>query len=93
MEWENAGEWAGRTKVSGNTEEKRVKEKWVGNRNQSKVRRRCCSFQRNNKTNGKNPKQSELRKSESWLGNTQRKDKVHDKPCRQRRHTKRSAKN
>ena len=57
------------------------------------VRRRCCSFQRNNKTNGKTPEQSKLRKPESWLKNTQRKDKVHDKPCRQRRHTNRSAKN
>ena len=32
-------------------------------------------------------KQSELRKSENWLKNTQRKDKVHDKPCRQWRST------
>ena len=45
-------------------------------------RRRCCSFQRNNKTNGKTLKQSEIRTSEIWLKNTQRKDKVHDKPCR-----------
>ena len=37
-------------------------------------------------------KQSELRKSENWLKNTQRKDKVHGKPCRQSRHTNRSAK-
>ena len=27
------------------------------------------------------PEQSKLRKPESWLKNTQRKDKVHDKPC------------
>ena len=31
----------------------------------------------------KTPKQSKLRQSESWLKNTQRKDKVHGKPCRQ----------
>ena len=49
--------------------------------------------QRNNKTNGKHLNQPELRKSESWLNNTQRKDKVHDKPCRQWRHTNRSIKN
>ena len=36
-------------------------------RNELKVRRRCYSFQRNNKTNGKTLRQSELRKSESWL--------------------------
>ena len=36
---------------------------------------------------------NQLRKPESWLKNTQRKDKVHDKLCRQRRHTNRSAKN
>ena len=28
-------------------------------------------------------KQSELRKPESWIKNTPKKDKVHDKPCRQ----------
>ena len=31
-------------------------------------------------------------KPESWFKNTQRKDKVHDKPCGQRRHTNRSTK-
>ena len=37
----------------------------------------------NEKTNGKTLKQFEFRKSESWLKNTQGKDKVHDKPYRQ----------
>ena len=41
----------------------------------------------------KTPEQSKLRKPKSWLKNTQRKDKVHDKPCGQRTHTNRSAKN
>ena len=41
----------------------------------------------------KTPEQSKLRKPESWLKNTQRKDKVHDKSCGQRRHNNRSAKN
>ena len=41
----------------------------------------------------KTPEQSKLRKPESWLKNTQRKDKMHDKPCGQRRHTNRSTKN
>ena len=36
-----------------------------------------------NKTNGKKLKQSELRQSESWPKNTQGKDKIHDKSCRQ----------
>ena len=41
-------------------------------------------FNEENETNGKKTlKQSELRKSESWLKNTQGEDKVHEKPCRQ----------
>ena len=46
-----------------------------------------------NETTKQMEKQSKLRKPESWLKNTQRKDKEHDKPCGQRRHTNRSAKN
>ena len=42
---------------------------------------------------GKTPEQFKLRKPESWLKNTQRKDKRYDKPYGQRRHTNRSAKN
>ena len=45
------------------------------------------------KQNKKHPEQSKLRKPQSWLKNTQRKDKVHEKPYEQRRHTSRSAKN
>ena len=40
-------------------------------------------FNETTKQMEKTLKQSEHRKSESWLNNTQRKDKVHDKPCRQ----------
>ena len=54
---------------------------------------RRCASKWNNKTNGKTHEQSKLRKHESWLKDTQRKDKVHDTLCGQRRHTNRSAKN
>ena len=38
---------------------------------------------KNNKTNGQIFKQSGLKKSESWLKNTQGIDKIHETPCRQ----------
>ena len=40
----------------------------------------------------KKTKQSELRKSKSWPQNTQREDKIHDKPRRQLRYTNLSGK-
>ena len=50
-------------------------------------------FNETTKQMKKTPEQFKLRKPESWLKNTQRKDRVHDKPCRQRIYTNRSAKN
>ena len=49
-------------------------------------------FNETTKQMEKKPKQSKLGKPESWLKNTQRKEKVHDKPCGQRKYTNRSAK-
>ena len=40
-------------------------------------------FNETTKQMEKTLKHSELRKSESWLKNAQRKDRVHGKPCRQ----------
>ena len=40
-------------------------------------------FDEKNKTDSKTLKQYELKKSESWLTNTQGKDKEHYKPCKQ----------
>ena len=43
-------------------------------------------FNETTKQMEKTPEQSKLRKHESWLRNIHRKDKVHDKPCGERRH-------